>query len=245
MEQSVIYEVSEILDTFNLEEISKLLQQQISSSENSELGLQTVDHFKPLYYKYQGIMRASENTGEIKEAATERFMNICNIFLTMICRKYGIAIDPVWKDDHYGDLPGFTMALYNFFVLDVSSNIYDVCIEFIKKNKSMIYEAFEERKNKKDASTLVYKKIMSPEMAVITSNIYDVSTWILTQLSEEQFLNYLNPDYLPLKLIKTLLEEGILSGEFMVELNDIYSSDLILKSDVCFRLISYLKTNQD
>jgi hypothetical protein len=244
MKQYVVYEVSEILDMFNIEEISKLLDKQINIDNESEFLSNTTDYFKPLYYKYKCIMEAEDNSEEIKEFAKERFMTICQIFLVKICNKYGISIDDVWKDDHYEDIPGFTMGFYSFFILDLSSNIYDVCLNYIKCNLTYIYETFEDRKNKKDASTLVNKKSMSPELAIVVSNIYDVTTWILGQLSEEQFMEYMNQDYLPLGLIRGLFEEGKLVGEFMYELNNIYSSQYELKSTICFNIITNIRTGK-
>ena len=241
MKQTVIYEMSELLDSFNLEEISKLLNSQLQITE-TDMTIQSVDHFKPLYYKYLSIVNTEENSSDIKEEAKTRFMDICNIFLSMICKKFDLGIDETWKDEHYEDLPGFTMALYSFFVLDLTNNIHEVCINYIKNNKNYIYEAFEEKKKKKDASTLVSKKIMTPEMAVIAANIYDVTTWILSQLSEEQFIMNMNQDYCPLKLISQLLEDGIMSGDFMTEINDLYASDISIKSDVCLKIINILKT---
>ena len=237
MKQTVIYEMSELLDSFNLEEISKLLNSQLQITE-TDMTIQSVDHFKPLYYKYLSIVNTEENSSDIKEEAKTRFMDICNIFLSMICKKFDLDIDETWKDEHYEDLPGFTMALYSFFVLDLTNNIHEVCINYIKNNKNYIYEAFEERKNKKDASTLVSKKIMTPEMAVIAANIYDVTTWILSQLSEEQFIMNMNQDYCPLKLISQLLEDGIMSGDFMTEINDIYSTNISLRGDICFKIMT-------
>ena len=38
-----------------------------------------------------------------------------------------------------------------------------------------------------------------------------------------------------------MLNEGLMNGDFMVELNDIYTSNISLKSSVCFQLIHYLK----
>ena len=242
MKQSVVYEVSEILDMFNLEEITKLLAAQLNVDNNSDMVISSVDHFRPLYYKYRSTIENNENTEEIKNAAEERFMNICNIFLSMICKKYHLDIDSDWKADHYKDIPGFTLALYSFFILDMRSNIYDVCMNYIERNTSYIYEAFEDRKNKKDSSTLINKKILTPEKAVIISNIYDVTTWILNQISEQQFLELLNSEYLPLKLIYSLLEEGIIAGDFMEEINELYASNISLKSDVCFKIISKFRS---
>ena len=121
MKQTVIYEVSEILDFFNLQEITKLLTSQIQIDSSSSIITQSSDHFKPLYYKYQSIMNTESNSDEIKEETDKKFMDICNIFLNLICNKYGIDIDETWKDDHYADIPALTMALYSFFVFDSST----------------------------------------------------------------------------------------------------------------------------
>lgn len=245
MNRTVMSEVSQILDTFNLEEISKLLQSQLQITEASDISIQTIDHFKPLYYKYQNIIKNEDIPQDTKEETIEKFTNVCNIFLSLLCKKFDVSIDDTWKDDHEKDLPGLVMSLYSFFVLDIASNIQEVCINFIKKNKAYIFEAFEEKKNKKDASTLVVKKMLPIEMAVIIANIYDVTTWILSQLSEEQYILYSNQDYLPLKLISGLLNEGIMNGDFMIEINDMYSSIVSLKGNVCFNIISILSNSKE
>lgn len=241
MKHTVIYEVSEILDIFNLEEIRRMLDKQLNINGSSEITTSLSDHFKPLYYKYHSIVDCDENSSEVKQEAESRFMDICNIFLNMICKKFHLEIDDMWKQNHYQDIPGFTMALYSFFILEMQSNIYDVCMNYINKNTQQIFEVFEDRKTKKDAATLVNKKLTTPEKAVIISNIYDVTAWILNQISEEEFLNLLNQDYLPLNLIRGLLENGIMAGEFMEEINDIYASHISLKSNVCFNIITTFK----
>ena len=242
MKQFIVDEISDILDMFNLEEISKLLDHQITVNNESEILSHTADYFKPLYYKYKQIMETEGNDEEIKASAKERFMTICLLFLSKICNTFNLTIDDTWKDDHYEDIPGFTMALYSFFILDLTSNLYDVCLNYIKRNITYIYETFEDRKNKKDASTLVNKKILSPELALVVANIYDITTWILGQISEEQYIEYLNQEYLPLGLIRRLFEDGIMSGEFMYELNNIYNSNISLKNDVSFKIITTIKT---
>lgn len=244
MKQIVVTEVSDILDMFNIEEISKLLDQQITIDNESEILSHQIDHFKPLYYKYKRIMETEENDAEVKESAKERFMTICFLFLSKLCNKFNITVDDTWKDDHYEDIPGFTMALYSFFILDLPSNVYDVCLNYLKANLTYIYNTFEDKKNKKDASTLVNKKILPPELAIVVSNIYDVTSWILGQLSEEQYLEYMNQDYVPIKLIKKLFEDGVMAGEFMDGINNIYSSNISLKSDTCFKIITNIKTGK-
>ena len=241
MTNLIIEDVSEILDTFNLEEITRLLYSQIDPTEDQR-STHMVDHFKPLYYKYKSIISTEENTEDMKTTATERFQEICNIFLDLICKKFHIEINTTWREDHITELPGLIMALYSFFVLDIISNLEEVCINFIRRNAKMICEVFEDKKNNKDAATISNKRSsMTVETVLIASNIYDVTSWILSQLSEQQYIIYMDQEYIPLRLISSLLEEGLLAGQFMMEINDLYSTNIDIKSAVCFNILAILK----
>lgn len=232
--------VANILDTFNMEDIRNLFQKQITAVEDV-LATHPTDHFKPLFYKYKCIMETEENTEEVKEAAENRFEEICNVLLDLICNKFNLTLDKEWKEDNYNNIAGYTMALYSFFVLDLPSNIQEVCFNYIQNNKKDIYTVFEEKKNKKDAATMIHKRNVSPEMVVIMSNIYSVTTWVLSNMSEESFISHMNQDYAPLNAISTLLENGVLSGEFMTPINDQYATNVELKSGVCFELLTLLE----
>lgn len=240
MKSAQMEDVSNILDTFNMEDIRSLFQKQIMDVEDV-LATHPTNHFKPLYYKYKCIMETEENTEEVKEAAEKRFEEICNILLDLICNKFNLIFDKEWREDNYNNIAGYTMALYSFFVLDFPSNIQEVCLNYIQKNKKDIYDVFEEKKNKKDATTMVNKRNMTPEMVVIISNIYNITTWILSNMSEESFISHINQDYAPISVISTLLENGVLTGEFMTSINDQYATNVELKSGVCFDLITILE----
>ena len=242
MKQTIIEDVSEILNIFNLDEITQLLHKQINT--NSSFGENRSDHFKPIFVEYNSIMEEESNTGEVKDEAQNRFNAICNIFIDLICNKFHLELDPEWKDDHMNELPGVVIALYDFFVVDIVNNLNEVLVTYIRNNMETIYEKFEDRKNKKDAATLTNKKQFSPELAIVASNIYDITTWILQQMSEEQYIECMNPEYGPLKIFSNMLENGIANGEFMQEINDMYASDLSLKSDVCFQILSLIKTGR-
>lgn len=240
MTQTIIEDVSEILSTFNLEEISDLLRKQVNLSDEDN-PLQMADYFKPLYYRYRSIMDTDENPQEYKDETQRRFIEVCNLFIDLICERFNLTIDETWRFDNEANLPGLVTALYSLFISDIVSNLQEVCINYINKNKKEIFQVFEERKNKKDAATLVNKKKHSIEMAVIIANIYDVSTWILSQLSEEQFVQYLNQDYAPLRVIDKLLQDGIIAGEFMDTINEAYADNMNLKAETCYRIISSME----
>lgn len=235
MKPIVIEDVSEILETFDLEEISELLRKQVEMKDGVS---QTTDYFRPLYVKYKAIIDSDDNPGDVKAIAEERFSDVCTLFLSIICEEFEIAVDPDWKDLHQDQLPGLVLALQCFFVKDLSVNLQEVFINYIKQNRKTIYDVFEDRKNKKDAATLVNKRNFPIELAVILSNIYDTSSWILQQLSEESFVQYMSDEYGPLSILKDLMTDGTITGNFMDVIQDIYSSYPALKSEVCLNILS-------
>lgn len=243
MAPHTVEDISEILDTFNLVEIRDLLEKQVSINENDETS-DRADYFTPLYYRYKQIMESEENPDDVKEEARKHFGDICRIFLSVLCNKFHLEIDEEWVIDNQEKLQGIVTAMYHFFVVDLTSNLQEVCLNYISKKKDELFQIFEERKNKKDAATLVNKKKYSIEGAVIIANIYDVSTWILSQLSESNYMAYMNSDYASLIVVKKLMEDGILGGDFMDVINEAYAESLNLKTEVCFHIISAYKENQ-
>ena len=238
--ESLMYEdISEILDTFNIEDISSLLDRQLDLSEN--LSVTMTDYFKPIHLHYTKIMNDDNIPDDVKQKATERFYNVCRIFIQTISNKFNLTVDTDWMIDYEGDLPGLATAMYCFFVKDIIENLQEICVNYINKNKDAIFELFESRKNKKDSMTLVNKKNYPLDLAVILSNIYDVSTWILSALSEEQFIEYMNQDYIPLRVIYPMLVDGIIAGDFVDVINEIYTENLNLRASVCYQLLTSFK----
>ena len=238
MEKTIIEDVSEILETFNLEEIKDLLKKQVDLTEN--IGTNMTDYFMPLYFSYKSIIEAEENSQEMKYEATTRFNEVCNLFIDAICEKFHLEINDEWRMLHEMDLPGLVTAMYCFFIKDIVSNIQEVCINYIQKNRKEIFTVFEDRKKKKDASTLVEKRKHPIDMAVIIANIYDVSSWILSQLSEEQYIEYMNDQYVPLRVLYPMFQNGDISGDFLETINEAYSQNLELKAETCYQILSVI-----
>lgn len=244
MNFTTVESISEIIDTFDLIEISELLERQINISDGNILERNT-DYFKPLYFRYKSIMENENSLDDIKEETHRKFINVCHIFIKIISKNFGITVDPDWLDDNEGDLPGLVTALYCFFVKDVKANLVEACLNYINKNKADIFNLFEERKNKKDCITIVSKKNYDIKTAVVMANIYDVCTWVLSQMSENQFISYLNHDYSPLLAIENLLENGVIVGEFMDNINYAFTENLSLKADVCFQVLSSISMKKE
>lgn len=239
MEPKTIEDVSEILDTFNIGDISSLLEKQLDLSEN--LSVNMTDYFKPIHLQYSKIMNDESIPEDIKSDVRERFLNVCRIFIHIIADKFDLEVDTDWMIDHEGDLPGFATALYCFFVKDIISNLQEMFINYINKNRKEIFEIFEERKNKKDSVTLVNKKNFPLDMAVILANIYDVTTWILSIISEEQYIQYMNQEYIPLRVVYPMLQDGIIAGDFLEVINELYRENLNLRASVCYQILTTFK----
>lgn len=240
LQEKILVEVSDILETFNIAEISLLIKEQINEDDDNFINI-TMDHFKPLYFNFAKLTKYDLEE-DIKTEAQNRFYGICEVFIDEICERFQLAIDSEWLGTRFNDLPAITMSLYSFFVLDFTQNVYEVILNYITKNKDLVYKTFEDLKSKKDASTLANKKSLSPEMSVIISNIYDITKWIMMNISEEDFLNYLDREYIPLKVIKPMYLEGKLSGNFVDIISNMLAENVALNSKIGFDFTINVKT---
>lgn len=242
-------ELSEILDTFDTNEISLIVDSQILDPKFDMLGDASVDQFSPLKNRYEGIIEVNENP-DILEEVQARFLSICDIFLDALERKFSIKVSDEWKETHRNDIPEVTGAIYNTFVLNFIINMEDVLFKYILKNKMDIFRAFEDDRNKKDASTIAKKKNFNIEDAVILADIYDICAWILDNLTVDSWFEYSDLDEVDMALIHSMYESTDLmdseegdppvSVTFVDKLTEIFKKDTSVKGVLCFNLINRL-----
>lgn len=250
-DQSLL-EISEILGSFDLKEIESFVNNQILNEDDILApGTDTIDHFHPLYIEYRRIINSTDDP-EVLEAVNQRFFEVCDIFLKAIESKYCIKLNDDWKEDNLNDIAAVTVALYTFFVINHQDNLEEMLYNYIISHKKEIYTNFESLRSKKDASTISNKKKFSTEMAVIFANIYDVCTYILEHISPSEFFENIDQDYVPLKLIKTLYDEGNLGGvygddyplcgkDFTDCISEEFRDNSSYKAVICFELLDRLK----
>lgn len=235
MSETSLLEISEIIDTFDMVEVIRLLNTQLNDLSYST-GDKSLDHFRPLYVAYTNLKEYDMTEDDRKEAES-RFYKICEAFLKIICNKFNITLDEAFISENYNNLPAITLSMYVFFVVDIKKNISTVLNSYIHRNSKELNKIFDSYRNKKDASSLVNKKYISSEYALIISNIYEISEWILDNLDNEEFLDYSDQDYLPLKFIKDLYNDGTMSGAFAEKISEIFKTELTMKSQICFDII--------
>lgn len=241
MDDKILIEVSDILQSFNIAEISLLIKDQINGDD--EFITYAVNHFRPLYFNYAKIIKYDIDE-ETKQEAEDKFFPICDVFIDEISSKFDIDVDQQWLSLSYKSyLPSLTVALYSTFILYLTNNVYDVVKNYIERNAKLIYETFEDMKNKKDSSTLVNKKSFSPEMTVIISNIYDITKWIFLNIDEEDFFNYSDMEQVPIKLLKPLFDEGHLGGSFVTKISEMLEKNVTFNSLIGSRFIIETRTD--
>ena len=189
---------------------------------------------------------------DILEEVQARFLSICDIFLDALERKFSIKVSDEWKENHRNDIPEVTGAIYNTFVLNFITNMEDVLFKYILKNKMDIFRAFEDDRNKKDASTIAKKKNFNIEDAVILADIYDICAWILDNLTVDSWFEYSDLEEVDMALIHSMYESTDLmdseegdppvSVTFVDKLTEIFKKDTSVKGVLCFNLINRLTT---
>ncbi len=247
-----LLEVSEILASFNTEEIRAIVNDQIMGEEEvSAPSSACVDHFHPLYVEFRRIVDSTDNP-DVLDAVNRRFIEICDIFVNAIEQKYCVSVDRDWIDEHYNEYAGLVTALYSFFVLNHQDNVEEVLYNYIIKHLDELYKNFENLKAKKDASTLNNRRMTSPELSVIFANIYDVCNYILDRITPMEFMDCMDSDYLPLVLLKKMYDLGYIGGvygddmpivgkDFTDCIAETFRDNTSYKGVICFEVLTRLR----
>ena len=234
-----LQEVANILDDFDEATLIDLFKSQIINEE-SYLSI-PINHLEPLYLSYKKAMEIDAAETDDLEEIKSRFQHICISIIQYIQAKFSIEVDLDWIETQYGNLPALTMALYQFFVLELFYVIIGVLNNYISKNINDLSKAFSEVANRKDVSTVTNLKTMDPRYAVIVSSIFDVTDYSFSMLDNEILFDYITPEYIPANIIRGLVERGVITGDFTRRIADIYKDNLELRSKVAVELAYRIK----
>lgn len=239
MMKELLIERAEILENFGLEELDDILTDQMNGLFSEVNGI-PIDYFKPYYHKYQTIKDTELNADE-RQLLEDRFYEVSMTFIRKIENVFKIKLDEEWIASHRKDIPSVTLILYSFFYLELGTNIEDAIHRAIKLESENLYKLFEDRKNKKDGSTVTYSKLADPQMALILANIYDATTTVIEDMTEEEYIKYLPDGYVPAEFIKRMMEKGYIVGDFMNVIRQIFAKSTFLKSMTCFNIESHYR----
>ena len=242
MAKDILIERSEILQSFNVEEISQLVKDQMKNLFTELNGI-PIDYLKPIYYNYQQ-MKKMDMTDDLRKDLNEDYITTVKVFIREIEDAFNFKIAEDYIENNVVDLPSLALVLYSFFVLELANNIEDSLHRSIKMDVENLYELFEDRKNKKDGSTAIYAKCGDPKLALVMANIYDVSIQVMSEMTEEEFLKNLPEGYLPGDVVRKMYEEGKLMGDFMEVIRENFIKSSFLRSTICFNIESTYRKNK-
>ncbi len=240
MNTDIELEVSEIIQIFNINEVKEFIQEQIFSNEYSE----PQNHFHQIYLAYRQLENKSLDE-DSRRVVKGKFEDICFYIIKAITEKFNIKISKEYIETNIGNIGGITLCLYVFFVIDLKKNVIKVLDNYIKVNKKTLADTFESLKGKKDSTSLSIKKAVNDsEIALLISNIYDISEYIMDLITVPGFISYLDTDYIPVEIIKKLYDEDMIDGDFVEPIAYMFKNNIELKNMVCFDIM-YRYTNQN
>lgn len=247
MDNFELIKQNEILDYFDIDEMKRVINDQIlNKTDYAECGI-VVDHLKPMYARYKNIHEDSNEgiTADDVVESKEQFNMICAIFIDAICTKFGLTIDDFWYENASADdLCLLTLYLYTFFVVDFKMVLKNVLINYIEANTKTVYEIFEgNQTNTKGATYNALKNEIEPEYALICANIYDAILYVLDTIDNDEIFQYAPEDYEPVGLLREMLDDGHLYGEFSENIFNIVKTNSSLKSSLAFEIITYFRSS--
>lgn len=232
--------VKNLLTEMNVDEFEKILAKQIQN-EDSDYTTPALDHFSELYERYAQTLEL-EDVGEDEAAElASRFERICQTIIFCINSKFDTDVDIDKVIDSEPGLPFVALAMYRFFVLDFKSNLTTIIRRYLESHMEDIYKQFANLDQKKDVVTASNKKYFSDQMAVIVSNIYDISDYVFTMIDEYDITNYCDEGDAASAAIHQLVDNFTMPGKFVDTIAGIYRSNTDLKAQVCFQIIHAIK----
>ncbi len=240
MEESGVTLLDNLMGEMNVEEYEKVFVQQIQN-QDEDYTSPCIDHFSELYRRYVTVFEYDDLDEDKLAELAARFEQICKTIILCINSKFDTDIDVDRICEADGNLAGVTLALYLFFVIELKSNITSIIRNYLVKHGLEIYNAFAHLESKKDVVTTSNKTNMSIQMAIVASNIYDISDHILSLLDSDTITSYCDEGYLTGELIHKLVTEDKLPGNFALAIADLYKNNTDLKARVGFDILYAIK----
>ena len=235
--------LEDLRELLEVDSNTALFYEQIMN-EDEDYTSPKIDHFTELYQSFSEIFEDDTIPQDDLATVTDQFTQICCHIINYINEKFDTDIEVESIMDASHNLPGITKAMYQFFIVELYTNILSIMKNYISENLSSLYDNFSELNQKKDVMTGYFKKELSEEMSIIASNIYDVTDFIFTKLDGSTALTYCDKDNLAAAVIKKLLDEGNVSDDFLTAIADIYKNNVNLRSRIGFEIVFAIKNGE-
>jgi len=164
------------------------------------------DEFRDIYGDNEEIIEGIDN------AMNDFFINI----LSKLSDRFNLDLD-LTSIANRSDIVDIGQALYEYFILRYTKNITKYISKYINTHKKEFTNYYAD-KNKKDVSTLVYKKqFKNPDDLTIISNLSSIINYIISlEMENEEFIELsAGKNNYNASVVKDLINEDILNGDFV------------------------------
>jgi len=227
--------LDDLLIDLDVDEYEKIFVQQIQNSDEDYTSPQ-IDHYSDLYRRFMDTMGEEDLDEDKRNEVIRRFEQISLTILTALNNKFHLDIDEERIGETDGYFYGYVLACYRFFIIDLQSNIIQLMISYLGRHMNDLYTQFSALDQKKDVVTMSNKRTMSPKLAILAANIYDVTDYIFSLLDESTIMDYMEEGDVVVLSIREMMKKGLLPGEFVVPIADIYKQNVDLKARVCLKV---------
>ena len=232
--------VDDLIVELDVDEYMKIFSQQIQNDDN-DYTTPEVDQYTPLYKQFMTVMDMDDIDDDKRREAITRFENISYSIIDSLNKKFNLDIDEEQLGETDGLFYGYVLACYKFFVIDFQNNIIQLMTSYISRHMTDLYEQFAALDQKKDVVTMSNKKVLSPKLAILASNIYDVTDYIFSLIDENNIMDYMEEGDIVALSIKEMLKKDLIHGDFAVAMADIYKENVDLKARVCLKIVLSMK----
>lgn len=239
MNPDTITEISNILqdlDSFSLNDIIK--SQIIDSDEYVEA---KINHLKPLYLAYTQALKYKDVDEDDFEEIDTQFINICLNIISCISQKFDFTMDDEWLAYNHSKIPSIAFVLYHFFILDLYYIILESLNTYIVDHLKELVSDFEDYVNSKDVCSVTNMKNLDRDHAIVTTGIFDVLDYTFSLFDNEILLDNINKEYIPGLIIKDLMDDNVLIGDFNHSIANVFKDNLPLRSHIAFDIVYRIK----
>lgn len=192
-----------------------LIKESIIEQINDPMSTDT-DYIEVIIDKCDVFKKMYENDPDIIREIDLNLHDFITFVIQRINDRFdlGLDIEGILLD---GDLVETSSALYEYFIVRYKKNIIKFFTNFIMDHRKILYDEFNDT-NKKDVSTLAYKKqIKSKEDLVIITNLNSIINYIIDlNVDPIVFISYsASMDNYEAGIITNMISNNRLVGNFI------------------------------
>jgi hypothetical protein len=227
-----------------------IIKENIKSQIDDPLIFMT-NHCDQVYMTLDEAMNEIGHIDEYRYELNELRDDFSSFLVLELDNRFGLGVDVENLQSHEIELIGRTA--YEFFVVELKSNITNFLMNYINMNKSELAGLFTDEYKRKDVTTTNMKKLTkNKDDVIVLSNIISIIYHILDlEMDPEDFMELaVEPGEYAGETVKEYVRDFKIANNFVYRLfNEIkYSHNDIIDefaAEICLEMQNYLLSNSN